>query len=355
MAFLLFACGVGILFFALVQLIAGSSQPLRNCMLIACFSSGYIILYLWAAATGSLLQVPVLANSDVAAKYPAIAAFYLSALTILHEGRRPVRSYLAYFAAPVLLAACIALYGALVAPDFLRKHATLPGHYANPFFMTLTLLGDILWLSACLLNLLVARRLYRARQVRDIGGFRHQVVFLFAYFAAAIFLVVASALRNERLYTIACLATGTIIVCFALSRTAVFYLGHDLLSPRLRQRKPQWDRSAQDLDARLSSLMEQEAPYKDETISLKRVASMLSVEPKRLSYHLNLHNAKSFRSYINELRLAAVCRDLVADPAGSILDTALANGFNSKSSFNALFFKVYGTTPKEFRRANARQ
>jgi AraC-like DNA-binding protein len=46
-----------------------------------------------------------------------------------------------------------------------------------------------------------------------------------------------------------------------------------------------------------------------------------------------------------------VCKDLLADPGRTILDTAFANGFNSKSSFNDLFFKKYRMTPKEFRRA----
>ena len=96
--------------------------------------------------------------------------------------------------------------------------------------------------------------------------------------------------------------------------------------------------------------MKTEAPYRDETLSLRQLAGMLGVEPKRLSYHLNLHHAKSFRSYINELRLEAVCRDLMADSHRTILDTAFANGFNSKSSFNELFLKKYGKTPKEFRR-----
>ena len=79
---------------------------------------------------------------------------------------------------------------------------------------------------------------------------------------------------------------------------------------------------------------------------------MLGEEPKRLSYHLNVSLSTSFRGYINELRLAAVCQDLLAEPRRSILDIAFANGFNSKSSFNTLFFKKYGITPREFRREN---
>jgi AraC-like DNA-binding protein len=218
--------------------------------------------------------------------------------------------------------------------------------------MTLTMVGDLSFLCACVLNLLAARRLFLARKVQDRAGFRHQVVILFAYLASSIFLAVSSALRNEVLYTAACLTVGIIVFFYALTRSAAFYFSPDLRPPRPRQKRPHWDSTAGELDARIASLMKTEAPYRDETLSLRQLAGMLGVEPKRLSYHLNLHYAKSFKSYINELRLEAVCRALMADPRRTILDTAFANGFNSKSSFNDLFFKKYGMTPKEFRRAN---
>jgi AraC-like DNA-binding protein len=352
MPYLLLACGVGILFFALIQLLAGSSQPLRNMIVFNCFTISYMMFYLWAAATGMLVRLPALANSDIALRYPTVMSFYLAALTILHEGRRPVQSYAAYYLAPVLLAACSGLYSVLISPLFLRMHGALPGHYSDPLFMTLTIIGDLSFMCSCILNLLAARRLFLARKIQDRAGFRHQVVILFAYLASSIFLVVSSALRNEGLYTAACLMVGIIVVFYALTRSAAFYFSPDLRPPRLRQRMPQWDSSASDLDTRLASLMEREAPYRDETLSLRHLAGMLGVEPKRLSYHLNLQHSKSFRSYINELRLEAVCRELMADPRCTILDTAFANGFNSKSSFNDLFYKKYGLTPKEFRRTN---
>jgi hypothetical protein len=300
---LLLACGAGILFFALIQLLAGSNQPLRTMIVFNCFTCSYVLFYFWAGATGLLLKMPVLANSDIALRYPTVMSFYLAALTILHEGRRPVRSYLLYYAAPVLLAVCSGLYGALASPVFFRMHGELPGHYSNPFFMTLTLGGDLSFLCACILNLLAARRLFLARQVQDRAGFRHQVVILFAYLASAIFLVVSSALRNEVLYRTACLMVGVIILFYALTRSAAFYFSADLRPPRPRKRRSQWDSVAGELGARLETLMTTEEPYREESLSLRRLAEMLDVEPKRLSYHLNLHHSRTFKSYINEQRL----------------------------------------------------
>jgi AraC-like DNA-binding protein len=355
MPLLLFACSVGILFFALVQLLASRNEPLRNLVVVNCFLASYIMAILWATATGKILHVPFLADSDIAVKYPVLAIFFLAARIILREGRSPFRSFLVYFIPPVALAAGAAAYSLFAAPAFLRARGALPGHYSNPFFMTLTVAADILWLLACILLLLDARRIFRAREVRDTAGFRHQVVFISAYAAPALVALVADSLRSETLYNVAAATLGVIWMGYALTRTTAFYLSRDRVAPRRRMRRPHWDSSAADLDARLSSLMETEAPYTDETLDLGGLSGMLGVEPKRLSYHLNLHHEKTFRSYVNDLRLAAVGRDLLEHPRRSILDTAFANGFNSKSTFNELFYKKYGKTPKEFRRGGGRR
>jgi AraC-like DNA-binding protein len=353
MPLLLFACSVGIVFFALILLLAGRNEPLRNLILMNCFIASYSLVILCASATGALLRVPFLADSDIAVKYPLVASFFVAARIILREGRSPVRSYLAFLLPPVVIAVGAALYGVLTATAFFSAHGVLPGHYSNPVLWALTAAGDISWLLACVLNLLYARRLFRAGEVNDTAGFRHQVVFLLAYSTSALLILVADALRSEPLYNVACVALGVIWIGYALTRTTAFYFGRDSRPLRTQARNPGWDNSAADLDAGLSSLMEKEAPYRDETLSLRRLAVMVGVSPKRLSYHLNLHHAKTFRSYINELRLAAVGRDLLTHPRRSILDTAYASGFSSKSTFNELFYRKYGKTPKEFRRAGS--
>jgi transcriptional regulator GlxA family with amidase domain len=96
--------------------------------------------------------------------------------------------------------------------------------------------------------------------------------------------------------------------------------------------------------------MKSSAPYRDERLSLRGLAELLGVEPRQLSYHLHTHLCLSFRDYVNEWRLKAVCRALLEDPGRAILGTAFANGFNSKSSFNTLFFERYGMTPRQFKK-----
>ena len=354
MAFLLFGCGVAILFFALIQLTAGLRQPLTVVMVVGCAAAAYVMLYLWAADTGLLLRVPALANSDNAAVLVSVPALYLSSLTLLHEGRRPVRSYAVYFVGPVALAVASVVFGALNAPSVLVARGALPGHRSSLLLILLTLASDLSLVAAVVLALVAARRLFLARGVHDRAGFRHQVAFLFAYLTSSTIIVAGSATARDPVYEIGCLMTGLIMVCFAVSRTAVFYFAHDRRLSPPRTHKREWDRSAEELSTRLASLMEREAPCRDENLSLRRLAGMIGEEPRRLSYHLNIGRTRSFRSYINELRLEAVCRDLASDRYRSILEIAFANGFSSKSSFNALFFKRYGQTPRELRRKRLR-
>ena len=158
-------------------------------------------------------------------------------------------------------------------------------------------------------------------------------------------------LRNERLFIIAAFLFCPIILAFGITRVSGLYIKIESVnSMRPAPSRPDWDSSAEVLTAKLDGLMKNVAPYRNEKISQKRLAQMLGVDPIRLSYQLHRHMATNFRAYINEWRLEAVSRDLIRHQESSILEIALRNGFNSKSSFNTLFNKKYGMTPREFRK-----
>jgi AraC-like DNA-binding protein len=355
MPFLLLAGAVGVLFFAIAQLPTRNKQPIHYCMIMACLSAGYILLYFWAVETGLILSVPVLVSSDISAIFWAAPSFYLAALTILHEGRRPVRSYAVYFIAPVLFAISFGAYNAITAPAYLKEHGKVPSHFSSPALMFLTLAADLAFAGAVVLDLLAALRLRRSGRVNNNSGFRHQVAFLFCYLAASFILLSAFIFRDDRLFVYAALVFCVIILAYALSRTMVYYFTPARSVQFFRQPRPEWDDSSEELAARLQALMEGSAPYRDPRLYLGQLARLLGVAPKRLSYHLHASLSVNFRGYINEWRLKAICRDLLEHPDHSILDIALENGFNSKSSFNTLFFRKYGRTPREFRKENLKR
>lgn len=112
------------------------------------------------------------------------------------------------------------------------------------------------------------------------------------------------------------------------------------------------DREAKQLADRLVTFMNSEKPYLDDTLDVVALANLLNVSRHHLSQVLSQHLGKNFYSYVNELRIAEVQRQM-ADPAFrdySIFRIAMSCGFSSKSTFNSVFKNITGMTPNEYRR-----
>lgn len=104
---------------------------------------------------------------------------------------------------------------------------------------------------------------------------------------------------------------------------------------------------------RLLQCMEAEKPYIDGELTLQKLAEKISVPANHLSQVVNENVGQSFSEFVNSYRIEEAKRKLL-DPACkhlSVLGIAEEVGFNSKSSFNAVFKKHTNTTPSEFRKA----
>lgn len=107
---------------------------------------------------------------------------------------------------------------------------------------------------------------------------------------------------------------------------------------------------------RLQAVMEGEKPWLENDLTLTTLAERVGISAHHLSQVLNADLQRSFFDYINERRVVEVQRCL-RDPAyagQSILDIALAAGFNSKTAFNAAFKHWVGQTPSQYRAASTR-
>lgn len=104
---------------------------------------------------------------------------------------------------------------------------------------------------------------------------------------------------------------------------------------------------------KLLQLMETERPYTDGDLTIQKLAQQLSIPLPHLSQTINERLGKSFPDFINSYRVEEAKKKLL-DPALkhlSVLGIAEEVGFNSKSSFNAVFKKHTDMTPSEFRNA----
>ncbi len=119
---------------------------------------------------------------------------------------------------------------------------------------------------------------------------------------------------------------------------------NSLLTPQQRE----------DFLQRLTNSMEQEQLFRNGELKLEELAAHLAMTSHELSQLINEECGVNFQEYLNRYRVQALQQSL-QDPAqqgATILDLALAAGFNSKSSLNRAFKKHTGSTPSDWRMAN---
>ncbi|MFZ6009212.1 MAG: helix-turn-helix domain-containing protein, partial [Bacteroidota bacterium] len=107
----------------------------------------------------------------------------------------------------------------------------------------------------------------------------------------------------------------------------------------------------QEIQNALIKGMENDKLFLVPDLTLAMLGQQLNLSPKSISQTLNNDLDKNFHDFINEYRVEEVKKRLL-DPAHdhlTILAIALDSGFNSKSSFNRIFMKNTGMSPKEFK------
>jgi AraC-like DNA-binding protein len=110
-----------------------------------------------------------------------------------------------------------------------------------------------------------------------------------------------------------------------------------------------------DLDTYLEQIetyMKEEKPYLDSDLNLARLSELLDLPSKLVTETINRRLNKNFFNYVNDYRIAAV-KQLLLDPENdsrTIISLAFDVGFNSKTTFNAMFKKSTEMTPTQYRK-----
>lgn len=104
----------------------------------------------------------------------------------------------------------------------------------------------------------------------------------------------------------------------------------------------------------LRRLMRNEHLYADSRFDLQALSERSGWSPNYISQALNQGLGQNFFEFVNGFRVAAA-ECCLADPADkrTILEVALACGFGSKSTFNAVFKRMTDRTPSQYRRSHA--
>jgi len=90
--------------------------------------------------------------------------------------------------------------------------------------------------------------------------------------------------------------------------------------------------------------------YKDPTLSLKKLASELSVSTHHLSQIINEKSEGNYFDLVNSYRIDGA-KQLIRDTDFSMIDIAYEVGFNSKSTFYTEFKRRTDKTPSQYRKS----
>jgi AraC-like DNA-binding protein len=108
----------------------------------------------------------------------------------------------------------------------------------------------------------------------------------------------------------------------------------------------------QQLSEALKRLMAHDRVYREENLTINRLAAKLKVPEYRLRRLINQRMGyRNFSAFLNAHRLEQVITDLADSKRGQlpILTLALDAGFQSIGPFNRAFKSQFGMTPTEFR------
>ena len=145
------------------------------------------------------------------------------------------------------------------------------------------------------------------------------------------------------------LLTLALIYAFFLS---AFSLRYDLLDED-RRADPEIAALDQELHSRLVQTFENERFYREEGLTIRRLAVHLGTQEHKLRNLINRGlGYKNFNEFLNKYRIQEAC-EILLDPEKldrTIVRIATDLGYRSPGSFNKAFRDITGRTPSDYRR-----
>ena len=348
LSYLNLAIGAAVSVLIVLLLLQGQRRPLK--FLVAAFYllMAYGLMTGWLARSGLMAAVPFLLYTTYVISFAHGPVLYLYTERLLSRTARFRPSNLLLFIPAALMLGVVVAYHACFrdrAVAALARRSPFPG-IGDPIMYVLCSIADFSVVVYLALAGARVRAAARSAGPGKAGGLR---LFFFLYLASAFTYlgVLAAHMLDD--------GGATMVMSTANGLSALAYFLYVHQSPEITQRtlrEPVTKRSGEGAEgtaSRLEALMAADKLYRDPALSLASLSERLGISTNRLSQALNEEMGTSFRSYINSLRLEEVKRRLEEDAGASILDIAFEAGFNSKTTFNTLFARETGMTPKEYR------
>jgi ligand-binding sensor domain-containing protein/AraC-like DNA-binding protein len=150
-------------------------------------------------------------------------------------------------------------------------------------------------------------------------------------------------------------------VLFLLALALAGYVGYKkwkAIDRKAYKQSPLNHHFAEEYIKKVTTLMEVDKVYRDDTLSLQSLAEKLSIPHHQLSQLLNEKLNKNFSDFINSYRIEEA-KTLLGDPKWTdrkIISIAFEVGFNTKAAFYNVFKKYTNMTPNQYRKeANGKE
>ena len=104
------------------------------------------------------------------------------------------------------------------------------------------------------------------------------------------------------------------------------------------------------LHQRAMTALQQEHLFLNNELTLGLLAQKITCSAHHLSQAINSIEQKGFNDILNNLRVDEAKQQLINEPDKTVTEIAMDSGFNSKSSFYALFKKATGQTPGAYKK-----
>ncbi|WP_339759865.1 AraC family transcriptional regulator [uncultured Hoeflea sp.] len=101
---------------------------------------------------------------------------------------------------------------------------------------------------------------------------------------------------------------------------------------------------------RVEALVSGQKLYRDENLTLTRLARRAGLPARAVSGAVNRLTGGNVSQYVNGFRIGEACR-LLADTEMSVTQAMLQSGFQTKSNFNREFLRVTGLSPAAWRQS----
>ena len=140
------------------------------------------------------------------------------------------------------------------------------------------------------------------------------------------------------------------------------FIKHNIVAPIEKKtlQKSKYEKSGlseetkNDISKRLKETMKKQRLYLEPDLTLNKLAEILNVSQNHLSQVINEVFGKNFFDFVNGYRIEEAKKFLTSHETQdwTILAIAYEVGFQSKSTFNAVFKKIVDMTPSQYKKEN---